>query len=75
MRRLAAQVILLLYAPAPTFLFMALCDGAPPTIERLDTPDMSADQGPIRPIGEDQSNNFNLPSPAALHCSLIWSPA
>jgi len=39
----AAQVNLVPYAPAPTSLFMALCDGGPPTIERLGTPDQDAD--------------------------------
>ena len=43
MGRLAAQVNLVPCAPAPTFLFMALCDGGPPTMERLGTPDQGAD--------------------------------
>jgi len=30
-------------APAPTSLFMALCDGGPPTMERLGALDQGAD--------------------------------
>ena len=43
---LTAQVNLVPCASAPTSLFVALCDGGPPTIERLDVSDQDADQGP-----------------------------
>ena len=43
MGRLAAQVNLVPCAPAPTSFFMALCDGGPPTMERLGAPDQGAD--------------------------------
>ena len=55
---LAVQVNLV-----PTFLFMTLCDGGPPTMERLDAPDQGTDpraQLAIEPIGGDQSNILPL---------------
>ena len=55
----AAQVTLVPYALAPTSLFMALCDGGPPTMERLGALDQGADpraQLAVGPIGGDQSN-------------------
>jgi len=54
--RLVAQVNLVPCAPAPTSLFMALCDGDPPTMERLGAPDQGADpicQLAVGPIGGD----------------------
>jgi hypothetical protein len=38
-------------APAPTFFYMALCDGGPPTMARLGAPDQSVDQGPDSAVG------------------------
>ena len=49
---LAATVNLVPYAPAPMSLFMALCDGGPPTMERLGAPDQGVDQGPNWPLGQ-----------------------
>jgi hypothetical protein len=42
----AVAVNLVLSAPAPTFLFIALHDGGPPTIIGLGAPDHGADQMP-----------------------------
>ena len=50
-------------ALAPTSLFMALCDGGPPTMERLGALDRGADpraQLAVGPIGGDQSNILPL---------------
>ena len=61
MGRLTAQVNLVPCALAPTSLFMALCDGGPPTMERLGAPDQGADQGPNWPLGQvggGQPNNL-----------------
>ena len=58
---LAAQVNLVPCVPAPTSLFMALCDGGPPTIIGLGAPDQGADQGPNWPLGQvggDQPYNI-----------------
>ena len=43
MGRLAVQVNLVLCVPASASLFMALCDGGPPTMERLGAPDQGVD--------------------------------
>jgi len=50
-------------APAPTSLFMALCDEGPPTMKRLGAPGQGADlraQLTVRPIERDQSNIQNM---------------
>jgi hypothetical protein len=54
--------------PGPHLLFMALCDGGPPAVYGLSTPDQGAGQGPSWPLGqlvEINSNTshiiFNLP--------------
>ena len=56
MERLVAQVNLVPCALALTSLFMALCDGGPPTMKRLGAPDQGADrkaQLAVGPIGGD----------------------
>ena len=65
MGRLTAQVNLVPCAPAPTSLFMALCDGGPPTMERLGAPDQGVDprvQLAVGPIGGD-----HLTCPTSIH--------
>ena len=62
---LAAQVILVYCAPTPTFLFMALCDGGPPSMEQLGAFDQGVDpmaQLTVGPIAGDQCNilSFDL---------------
>jgi len=38
-------------APAPTFFFIVLRDGGPPTMIGLDSPDQGADQRPKLAVG------------------------
>ena len=40
------------WRPGPHLLFMALCDGRPPTILGLDAPDQARIQGPNWPLVE-----------------------
>jgi hypothetical protein len=47
----AAAVNLIPSAPAPTFLFIALCDGGPLTMIGLGAPDQGADQRPKLAVG------------------------
>ena len=74
MGRLAAQVNLVHYAPAPTSLFMALRDGGPPTMEQLGAPDQGADpraQLTVGPIGGDHQTFFPLISPYDLNSTYL----
>jgi hypothetical protein len=45
--------------PGPHLLFMVLCDGGPPTIYGLGTPDQGAGQGPSWPLGQLVEINSN----------------
>ena len=47
----AAMVNLVPSAPAPTFFFIVLRDGGPPTMIGLDSPDQGADQRPKLAVG------------------------
>ena len=63
MGHLEAQVNLVPCAPAPTSLFMVMCDEGPPTMERLGASDQGTDpraQLVVEPIGEDQSSILPL---------------
>ena len=74
MERLAAQVNLVPCAPASTFLFMTLCDGGPPAMERLGAPDQDADiraQLAIVLIVGDQSNILSLISTYDLNLTYL----
>jgi hypothetical protein len=57
----AVTVSLVLCALAPHLLFMALCDGGPPAVYGLGTPDQGASQGPSwPPTGGDQFQHNEL---------------
>ena len=74
MGRLAAQVDIVPCAPAPTFLFMALYDEGPPTMERLGAPDQGADpraQLAVGPIRGDQTNILPLDLTLFLKLNLL----
>ena len=61
-----AQVNLIPYALAPPPFFMALCDGGPPTMERLGAPDQGVDpraQLTVGPIDGDHLTFSPLISP------------
>ena len=69
-----AQVNLVPCAPAPTSLFMALCDGGPPTMEWLDAPNQGVDpraQLTVGSIGGDQTNILPLDLTLFLKLNLI----
>ena len=44
---------LVLRAVAPHLLYIALCDGGPPTTAWLGAPDQGARSSPLRPLGRD----------------------
>ena len=69
-----AQVNLVPCASAPTSLFMALCYGGPPTMERLGAPDQGTNpraQLVVGSIGEDHLTFSLLISPYDLNSTYL----
>ena len=71
MGRLAAQGNLVPCAPNPHLPFMVLCDGGPPTMERLGAPDQGADPR-AQLAGGDQTNILPLDLTLFLKLNLLY---